>query len=583
MGELLLHPVAPFLVGAVLVWFAPRRVAQVAMIVAPIVALLQLALLDAGTTVTLTYLGFELEPFRVDRLALAFGWVFAIAALIGGIYGLTTLKGREPTSILAYAGAAMGVVFAGDLMTVFFFWEIKAVASSFVIFSRRGGNSNRAGTRYLFTHLVGGKLLLAGAIWQQSTTGSLAFDAMELSGGTMLILLAFLVSAAVPPLHAWLPDAYPEASVAGTVFLSAFTTKSAVYALARGFPGLELLLWLGVMMAVYGVIYAMLENDIRRLLSYHIVSQVGFMVAAIGVGTEFAINGAVAHAFAHILYKGLLLMGVGAVIHATGRSKMTELGGLANSMRSVFTLYMVGAVSISSLPLFSGFVSKEMSVAATSAEGFTVAVILLKVVSVGTFLSTGLKLPFGTWFASDGAGPRDAAAHPRLRVGPVPMSMFIAMGIGAGLNLLIGVYPAVLYDLMPHTVDYVPYSVDKVIEKLQILGFTGLGFWILIDRLQAKAKINRDVDWFYRRLPKILMGRPTPPRGPDETAPSESAWTARGDVQRAGRSIALAQGRLEGRLPAIRGSEPPLYPTWVLGAVLMSTILLLLVLTLATT
>jgi multicomponent Na+:H+ antiporter subunit D len=384
----------------------------------------------------------------------------------------------------------------------------------------------------------------------------------------------------MPPLHSWLPDAYPEASVAGTVFLSAYTTKAAVYALARGFPGVELLLWLGVAMAIYGVTYAMLENDIRRLLSYHIVSQVGFMVAAIGVGTEYAINGAVAHAFAHILYKGLLLMGVGAVIHATGRSKMTALGGLGNGMRGVFTLYMIGAVSISSLPLFSGFVSKEMSVSAVSAEGFAVAVILLKVVSVGTFLSTGLKLPFGTWFGSEGAGPRDLAAHPRLTVGPVPVSMFVAMGIGAGLNLLIGVYPPALYDLLPHTVEYVPYSVGKVIEKLQILGFTALGFWILIDRLQAKPKISRDVDWLYRRLPKLVTGR-SPSRA-GRTGGAVPARTPLGEAQRAGRSVARAQGRLEHRLPAMRGSEPPLYPTWVLGTVLLGTIVLLLILTLAT-
>ncbi len=573
MADLVLHPVLPFLVGAVLVWFAPRRVGQVAMIVAPVLALVQLSQLTAGTTVELSYLGFALEPFRVDRLSLAFGWIFAIAAGIAAVYGLTTTKGREPTAILSYAGAAMGVVFAGDLMTLFFFWEIKAVASTFVIFARRGGNSDRAGMRYLFTHLVGGKLLLAGAIWQQATTGSLLFNAMDLSGGTALILLAFLLSAAVPPLHAWLPDGYPEASVAGTVFLSAYTTKAAVYALARGFPGVQLLVWLGVAMALYGVVYAVLENDIRRLLGYHIISQVGYMVAAVGIGTELAINGATAHAFAHILYKGLLLMGAGAVIHATGRSKMTELGGIANRMRGVLALYMVGAVSISSFPLFSGFVSKELAVYAASTDGWTLVVILLKVASVGTFLHTGLKLPFGTWFGHEGAGPRENAGH-RLQVGPVPMSMYVAMGIGATLNLAIGVYPTLLFDLLPHPMDWEPYTFAKVLEKSQILLFTGLGFWILLDKLHAQPTISLDTDWLYRRLPKIVTGQAA--AGPERTR------TPATERQRVGASLGRAQLRMEDRLPAMRGSQPPLYPTWVLGAVLLATIVLLLILTLVT-
>ncbi|MEX0831908.1 MAG: proton-conducting transporter membrane subunit, partial [Nitriliruptoraceae bacterium] len=299
MGELLFHPVWPFLIGALIAWAAPRRVTRIVVIVVPLVALAQLSQLDATTTVNVTWLGFELEPLRADRLALAFGWVFAIAALIAGIYGAATWRDREATAALAYAGAAAGVVFGGDLLTLFVAWEIKAIASTLLIMARRGGNSNRAGMRYLFVHLFGGKLLLAGIVWHHSQTGSLAFNAFDASVASSLILIAFLLSAAVPPLHAWLPDAYPEASVVGTVFLSAYTTKSAVYALARGFPGTELLVWLGVAMALYGVVYAVLENDIRRLLGYSIISQVGYMVAAVGIGTQMAINGATAHAFAH--------------------------------------------------------------------------------------------------------------------------------------------------------------------------------------------------------------------------------------------------------------------------------------------
>jgi multicomponent Na+:H+ antiporter subunit D len=597
MADLLLHPVLPFAVGALLVWFAPSRVGRAVMIAAPVVALLQLAQLSTGTSVEASYVGFELTVLRVDGLAMPFGWVFAVAALIAGTYGLTTMGPRERAAALAYVGAAMGVVFAGDLMTFFVFWELKAVASSFVILARRGGSSGPAGTRYFFVHLVGGKLLLAGVLWHYAATGSLAFDSLELTGATSLILAAFLLSAAVPPLHAWLADAYPEASVAGTVFLSAFTTKAAVYALARGFPGTELLIYLGVVMAAYGVTYAMMQNDTRRLLAYHIVSQVGFMVTAVGIGTDMAINGAVAHAVAHIIYKGLLLMGVGAALHATGRSKISAMGGLANRMRTVLVLYLVGAVSISSVPLFSGFVSKELVVDAASNADLALVVLVLKVVSVGTFLSTGLKLPYTTWFGPQGAGPRHNTPVDPIEVRPVPVTMYLAMGAAALINLGIGLVPAPLYDLLPYPVDYVPYTLGKVVEKTQILLFTTLGFWLLLDRVTAKPKIVLDVDWLYRALPaRIRAARverrpgaavplePTPvgraaaahrPASPAAGGTAPAAATATATLERdedVQADTGVTGTGLRTRLTslfAVREGIPPVPATWMLGAVLL--------------
>jgi multicomponent Na+:H+ antiporter subunit D len=618
MGELLLHPVLPFALGAIVVWFAPKVVGRATMLLVPVVAMLQLWDLGAGTTVTASYLGSELTVLRVDGLALPFGWVFAIAALLAGTYGLATMGAHERAVALAYVGAAMGVVFAGDLLTLFVFWETKAVASSFVILLRRGGASGRSGTRYFFVHLVGGKLLLAGAVWQLATTGSLAFDAFTLTGPTSLILLAFLLSAAVPPLHAWLSDAYPSASVAGTVFLSAFTTKSAVYALARGFPGTDLLVVLGVVMAVYGVAYAMVQNDTRRLLAYHIVSQVGFMVTGVGIGTEAALNGAVAHAVAHIIYKGLLLMGVGAALHATGRSRISSMGGLANRMRAVLVLYMIGAVSISSVPLFSGFTTKELVVDAASGAGLALVVIALKVVSVGTFLSTGLKLPYGTWFGAEGAGPPSADAPARIEVRPVPVSMFVAMAAAAALNVAIGIAPGPLYDLMPFPVDYDPYTVGKLVEKTQTLVVTTLAFWLLLERFASEPKLVLDVDWLYRSLPGRLRTRrragaavpaaaqpaspasPAAPQGdttPAETGDGTTPVAHPAPAAGGGATTALAPDAVGAttatlepdaaatdepasgrrvrdrfaRLFAVRGGVPPVPGTWVLGAIILAT------------
>jgi len=565
VAELWLHPVLPFALAALVAWFAPRRVGAAATVAAPLVAFVQLSQLEAGVSVPLNYAGFELEVMRVDALSIPFGWVFALAALIAGIYGLATMHGRERASALSYAGAAMGVVLAGDLMTLFVFWEIKAVASTFLVLHRRGGNSARAGTRYLFAHLVGGKLLLAGVLWHYARTGSLAFESMTLDAATSLILVAFLLSAAVPPLHAWLADAYPEASVAGTVFLSAYTTKAAVYALARGFPGTQLLIYLGIVMALYGVVYAVLENDTRRLLGYHIISQVGYMVAAVGIGTELAINGATAHAFAHILYKGLLLMGAGAILHATGRSKMSELGGIARRMRGVLTLYMIGAVSISSVPLFSGFVSKELVVEAAYRSDLVWLVLLLKVASVGTFLHTGLKLPHGAFIGREGLGPASNDGH-RITVGPIPVSMYVAMGIGAAANTIIGLYPRLLYDVLPYTVDYTPYSFAKVLEKSQILLFTALAFWILLDRLHAKAKVSLDIDWLYRGLPSLL-------RGPSDGATDGSSAVVlqdRATTGTLGMTRRLARSLFE-------PSEGTIIPTWTLGAVILVTSLVIMI------
>lgn len=571
MADLLLHPALPLIVAAALCFVVPDRISRVLIVVAPVVALAQLLVLEPGTTVPATFHRFDLVVLRADGLGLAFAWVFAIAALLSGTFGWATQTARERSAALAYAGAAMGVVLAGDLLTFFVAWEVKAIASTLLILQRRTLDAGRAGMRYLFVHVLGGKLLLAGVLWHLATTGSLAFEAFDVTGPAILILLACAVSGAIPPLHAWLPDAYPRATVAGTVFLSAYTTKAAVYALARGFGGWEVLLYIGIFMTLYGVTYAILEDDIRRLLGYHIVSQVGFMVAAIGVGTELAINGATAHAFAHILYKGLLLMGTGAVLHATGRSRSTELGGLYRRMRPVFVLYMIGAVSISSLPLFSGFVSKEIAVEAVSSEYGLVAVVLLKVASVGTFLSTGLKLPHATFFGQHGPGPAtdQGALFPVRRI---PISMYVAMVGAAGLNLLLGVRPQLLYGVLPFDEVYDVYTFGKVTETLLLLGFTALAFWLYFDVLAPKAKFSLDTDWVYRALPQLLVERRAGDPIGREGTPAP--------VEQLGERIVRTRTAVLDRVVGPHHGPPPIAVTWLLGAAVVGVGVLFLLLTL---
>jgi len=304
-----------------------------------------------------------------------------------------------------------------------------------------------------------------------------------------LILVAFLLNAAVPPLGAWLSDAYPEATVTGAVFMTAFTTKSAVYALIRGFAGTELLVWLGAAMAVYGVVYAVLENDARRLLAYHIISQVGYMVCGVGIGTALATNGATAHAFAHILYKALLFMGAGAVLQTTGLRKLSEMGGLYKTMPVTLGLYMIGAFAISAVPLFSGFVSKSMVIAAAGEVHRPVIFLMLTLASAGTFLHTGLKLPYYMFFGKD-SGRRSQEP---------PRNMLVAMGLAAAACVLIGVFPGLLYERLPNPVDFVPYTLQHVTSTLGMLGFTALGFFLLLKHLDPEPTISLDTDWFYRR------------------------------------------------------------------------------------
>jgi multicomponent Na+:H+ antiporter subunit D len=344
-------------------------------------------------------------------------------------------------------------------------------------------------------HLFGGSALLAGIVWRYVETGSILFGRSEGGPAAYLILLGFSINAAIPPLHAWLADAYPEGTVTGSVFLSAFTTKAAVYVLARGFAGWEILMIAGTVMALYGVVFAFLEDDIRRVLAYHIVSQVGYMVAGIGIGTEVAINGSTAHAFAHILYKGLLFMGAGAVLYSTGRSKMSELGGLAGPLPWVLLLYVVGALSISAFPLFSGFVSKSLVVHAAELSHEATVVLLLNLASVGTFLSIGLKVPYLTWFAPDRS----------IETQPIPWNMYAGMILAGAINLAIGIYPELLYRVMPFPVTYRPYNAAHLLETLQLLAFTGLAFWLVIDKIHAEPKITLDFDWFYRKPAPILF------------------------------------------------------------------------------
>jgi multicomponent Na+:H+ antiporter subunit D len=492
------HPALPLIASALLLPLLSLRGQRILSLLLPALVILQVAQLSPGTYGQVEFAGIPLVLFNIDRLALVFAWVFAIMAFLGNLYALHITDAAQRVAAFLYVASAFIVIFAGDWFTLLIGWELMAFASAWLIFASKTRAATGAGFRYLMVHVTGGVLLFGGIVLHGMQTGSYLTGALDYGAGGLaygLIMVSFLINAAMPPLSAWLTDSYPEATVTGAVFLSAFTTKTAVYVLIRTFPGAEILMWSGAAMALYGVVFATIENDCRRLLGYHIVSQVGFMVAGVGIGTEMALNGAASHAFAHILYKGLLFMGAGAVIYMTGRRKLTEMGGLYRTMPLTLVFYMVGALAISAFPFFSGFVSKSMVIAASAGDGAALATLMLTVASSGTFLSVGLKLPYFMFFAKDSG----------MRPGEPPKNMLAAMGIAAAFCIVIGVWPAPLYALLPYAVDFAPYTALHISESMGLLMFTLLGFVMLLKILAPENTITLDTDWFYRRAATLFM------------------------------------------------------------------------------
>ncbi len=562
MTDFWIHPALVLLLGCLGLPLVPARLKKAFLLLVPALTFGSVLTMARGTYGEVHFLQWTLTFGRADALSLVFAHIMSLMCIIGTLFGLQVEEDGQHIASWIYVAGSLGAIFAGDLLTLFLFWEMMAFSSGFLIWYRRQPGSTAAGFRYLLVHVTGGLALLAGIVLQVKATGSTAFTAFDvhhLTPGAWLILGGFLLNAAVPPLHAWLPDAYPAGTFNGAVFLSAFTTKTAVYALCRGFAGMELLVVLGVIMSLYGVIYAIIENDVRRLFAYHIVSQVGYMVAGVGIGTELAINGACAHAFAHILYKGLLFMGGGAVLHMTGETRMSELGGLYKKMPWAFLFTLIGGLSISAFPLFSGFVSKSMIVQAGFDQHLLWAALLLNLAAIGTFYCNGLKVPYFVWFGKNKCQPAtfERAKDP-------PWNMLAAMGLTAFLCIFIGCYTPYLYHLLPYqnaAAAYHPYTSYHVSETLQILLFTALAFFVLVRlrKIEPHRGTNLDLDWFYRLGGRAFFWL--------ARKPVQSADTGVGEVYRVGGLVPLMKsaglvgvfdnrvidGAVDGLASAVRG------------------------------
>ena len=470
------------------------KVIRVLLLIIPLIAFIQIFNMELDSSLLVDFMGFNLELVRFDKLTRIFGLIFCLAAFLGNLYAWHVKDKIQQVAAMIYSGSAIGAVFAGDLVTLFFFWEGTAIASVFLIWARGTQASYHTGMRYLIIQIISGLILLMGTILHYKESGSIEFTQFQLNSvGSWLIFISFGIKCAFPFLHNWLQDSYPAATVTGTVILSAFTTKLAVYALARSFPGTDILIYIGAAMTLFPIFFAEIENDLRRVLAYSLNNQLGFMVVGVGIGTEMALNGTASHAFAHILYKALLFMSVGAVLFRTGTSKASELGGLYRTMPLTTVFCLIGAASISAFPLFSGFVTKSLILDATAYEHYEWIWFILVFASAGVLSHSGIKVPFFAFFSHDsGRRPKEAPTH-----------MLLAMGLTSALCIIIGIIPSLLYDYLPYAVNYEPYSTYHVVNQLQLLCFAILSF-ILIKWLNLLPKeiksINLDFDVIYRKI-----------------------------------------------------------------------------------
>ena len=487
------------MIGALLIPFLPHIVRQVYMLVLILISAYALTL-GFGVHSKIELMDIEFIIFQSDTLTLPFAIIFHIAAILNVIYGAHEKHWNQHVAIMSYSGAAIAAVHAGDLFTLFVWWEATAFTSVFLILASNTQRSYKSAFRYILIQVSSGMFLLAGAVLLMSETGNASFrnfDINSLYG--QLIFIAFGIKAAFPLLNGWLQDSYPEASEIGTVALSTFTTKLAIFCFAKSFAGTEILIIIGAIMTFYPIFFAVIENDLRRVLTYSLNNQLGFMIVAIGIGTELAVNGAVAHAFAHILYKGLLFMGMGAVLYRVGTCKASELGGLFKFMPITAICTIIGAISISAFPLFSGFVAKSLIMSSLGKEGLVFVYFMLLFASAGVLHHSGIKIPFFAFFAHESG----------IKTKEAPLNMIVAMIIASALCILIGIFPSYFYAILPYQIEYQPYDFSHVVGQLQLLTFAAFAFICLWHFKIYPPELNSTVlnsDWIYRKmLPGVLL------------------------------------------------------------------------------
>ena len=495
-----LHPGLIMMAFGILIFIMPQKAKGPLSIIAAVCA--AAAGLTLSRSANLTYHitdDFSVELLKVDNLSMAFLFAFCIISIILSIYSYRLTDKGEAAIATMYAGSAMSVVLAGDCISFIVFWEASAIASTFLIYARHTRESSRAAFRYMLIHALGGNTLLVGLLLNVYHNGmairNLAQGPHDAS--FWLILIGLGINAAIPPMNSWLTDAYSVASMSGTAYLGSFTTKAAIYALIRFMAGTEMLIWVGCFMAIYAACMAIMENDIGRLLCYHIVSQLGMMVASLGTGSTMGIDGASAHAVANIMFKGVLLMCTGSIVYCTGKRKITELGGLWRKMPVTSTCFLIASLAIAGMPFSSGFASKGLIMESLAQGGYRIPALFITAAGVGTLLSITLKINWFVFF-----GPSDLDVK---QVRTRSISMDLAMITGTAVSVIFGLIPRTLYRFTQYQTSYDPFTMAHVMEYVAIFVGGSVPFFLYLKKMKPHDEFTIDFDWFYRKPLKALF------------------------------------------------------------------------------
>ena len=495
-----LHPGMIMMLFGMLIWVLPECMRKAMSILAPICAAISFYLLNEGSRFTFyATRSFKVELINVDRMTLAFMLVFIMISFIAAIYSLETQDRKESGMSAFYTGSILGIILAGDSISFIVFWEISAFASTYLIYKRNSRKSSRAAFRYLLMHAFGGNILLVGIMIHVAKYGT---EFVNISSSRdlsfWLVLIGVAVNAAIPPFNGWLPDAYPNTTISGMLYMGSFTTKAAIYALIRFFAGTEFLIWIGALMALYGACMAIMDNDIRRLLSYHIISQLGMMVAALAVGSKTGVDAASAHTVTNVLFKGVMIMCAGVIIYSTGKSKITELGGLWKKMPVTSICFLICSLAIAGIPFSSGFASKALITESLTREGHIIPYILVNAAGVGTLLSVTYKINYFVFF-----GKSDKS----IEVSRIPKSMNIAIMMGTIVTVILGIFPQLIYRYTTHGTHINPFTLTHILEYLAIFIGSSIPFMIFIKKMKPHDEISIDFDFIVRKpLYKLVEG-----------------------------------------------------------------------------
>ena len=446
---------------------------------------------------------------EVDQVSLFFGLLISTAVFVACVYSLQYMehddnKPQYYTLFLMLAGGVMGLVLSGDLFNMFIMVEILTFAAvALTAFRNKAFGALEAAFKYLVVGCMGSTCILAGTIMLYAQAHTLNFAQLsDIIAGNLnpstivafaLLYIGFSTKAFIVPFHPLAADAHGAAPASISVLISGVLTKSGVYAILRltyflfqtmGLPSIQfMLVFIGSISMFVCVTMALAQHDFKRLLAFHSISQIGYVLTAIGLGTGLGLSAGLYHAMNHTMFKGLLFLAAGAVHFRTGTTDLRKLGGLGKKMPWTCALFLVGAASISGIPPFNGFASKWMIYQATYQAaidykniGFLLATIVALITSVLT-LASFVKVTQSVFFGQLRPEHED--------VKEVPGGMIVGMSLFALICVVTGLFPEKVTALLTMPAAQSALQPDCYIKSMieapkavgNVVEIAGVGVW----------------------------------------------------------------------------------------------------------